>query len=246
MSKIISTEGASALTFGWAPALIGYSAQGLFKYGLYEALKYHYSNAVGAETAEKYKDLVYISASASAEFVADVFLCPFEAVKVRIQTSDPAKKAFPTNMREGLPAIINKEGISGLYKGLAPLWGRQVPYTIMKFWAFERTVAAMYKHLIPKPKEECTKVEQLGVTFASGYIAGVLCAVVSHPADSIVSKLNQYETSPGIGNVLRELGPTGIWRGLGLRIFMIGTLTGLQWFIYDSFKVYMGFPTAGK
>lgn len=26
-------------------------------------------------------------------------------------------------------------------------------------------------------------------------------------------------------------------RGLGLRIFMIGTLTGLQWGIYDAYKV---------
>lgn len=36
------------------------------------------------------------------------------------------------------------------YKGLTPLWGRQVPYTMMKFASFERTVG-MYKseyHLI--------------------------------------------------------------------------------------------------
>lgn len=26
---------------------------------------------------------------------------------------------------------------------------------------------------------------------------------------------------------------------------MVGTLTGLQWMIYDSFKIYMGFPTTG-
>lgn len=34
-------------------------------------------------------------------------------------------------------------------------------------------------------------------------------------------------------------------RGLPLRIFMIGTLTGAQWGLYDSFKVYVGLPTAG-
>jgi solute carrier family 25 phosphate transporter 3 len=26
---------------------------------------------------------------------------------------------------------------------------------------------------------------------------------------------------------------------------MIGTLTGLQWMIYDSFKIFMGLPTTG-
>ena len=33
--------------------------------------------------------------------------------------------------------------------------------------------------------------EQLMVTFAAGYIAGVFCAIVSHPADSVVSVINK-------------------------------------------------------
>ena len=52
--------------------------------------------------------------------------------------------------------------------------------------AFENTVMALYEHVVPKPKSECTKGEQLGVSFAAGYIAGVFCAVVSHPADNLV------------------------------------------------------------
>ena len=35
------------------------------------------------------------------------------------------------------------------------------------------------------------KSEQLMVTFAAGYIAGVFCAIVSHPADSVVSVINK-------------------------------------------------------
>lgn len=31
------------------------------------------------------------------------------------------------------------------------------------------------------------------------------------------------------GQILAELGPMGVWGGLGTRIIMIGTLTGLQW-----------------
>ena len=34
----------------------------------------------------------------------------------------------------------------------------------------------------------------------------------------------------------------GMWGGLGPRIIMIGTLTALQWFIYDSVKVYFRLP----
>ena len=77
-----------------------------------------------------------------------------------------------------------------LWKGVVPLWGRQIPYTMMKFAAFENVVMGLYKYVVPKPKAECSKGEQLGVSFAAGYIAGILCAVVSHPADNLVSKLN--------------------------------------------------------
>jgi hypothetical protein len=41
-----------------------------------------------------------------------------------------------------------------------------------KFACFERTIEALYKHVVPKPKLECTYIEQLVVTFAAGYIAG--------------------------------------------------------------------------
>jgi hypothetical protein len=37
----------------------------------------------GPENQEKYQDFIYLAGSASAEFIADVALCPFEAVKAR-------------------------------------------------------------------------------------------------------------------------------------------------------------------
>ncbi len=119
--------------------------------------------------------------------------------------------------------------VARLYRGLTSLWGRQIPYTMMKFAAFERTVQALYANVVPKPKDECTKPEQLGVSFAAGYIAGVFCAVVSHPADNLVSKLNANKAAT-VGSVINEMGVTALFtRGLPLRIIMVGTLTGLQW-----------------
>jgi hypothetical protein len=40
--------------------------------------------------------------------------------------------------------------------------------TMMKFGAFENVVQALYKYVVPKPKAECNKTEQLGVSFAAG------------------------------------------------------------------------------
>lgn len=169
--------------FGWGPTFVGYCFQGGGKYGFYESFKYLYGEKMFPNMN---KTVVYLGASASAEFLADLALCPFEAIKVRMQTTLPP---FAPSLRAGLTKVVEKEGIGGLYKGLYPLWGRQIPYTMVKFATFETTVAYIYKTL-GKPKESYNGLQQTGVSFLGGYIAGVLCATVSHPADVMVSKLN--------------------------------------------------------
>merc|ERR1712142_42873 len=233
----MAEDGVIGLSRGWAPTAIGYSIQGLGKFGFYEVFKILYSNILGEERSYTWRTSLYLAASASAEFFADIGLAPMEAVKVRMQTSP----GFADTMRVGAPKLYQMEGISGFYKGLPPLWMRQIPYTMMKFACFERTVEVLYKYVVPKPRNDCTKGEQLIVTFAAGYIAGVFCAIVSHPADTVVSKLNNDVGSTAIG-AAKELGMAGLWKGLGPRIIMIGTLTALQWFIYDSVKVALRLP----
>lgn len=228
--------GVKALGRGWAPTAIGYTMQGICKFGFYEVFKNVYGGMMGEENAYVYRTGLYLIASASAEFFADIALAPMEAVKVRIQTSD-----YSSTLRDCFPRMKAEEGLGTFYKGLVPLWMRQIPYTMMKFSCFEKTVEAIYEHVMPKPRAQCSKSEQLTVTFAAGYIAGVFCAIVSHPADSVVSVLNKNPGSSA-GQVLKDLGPTGVWKGLVARIIMIGTLTALQWFIYDGVKVALNLP----
>ncbi|XP_078167027.1 mitochondrial phosphate carrier protein 3, mitochondrial-like [Carex rostrata] len=226
---------------GWSPTLLGYSMQGASKYGFYEFFKKYYSDMAGPEHAAKYKTLIYLAGSASAEVIADVALCPMEAVKVRVQT----QPGFARGLQDGLPKIIRAEGFAGLFKGQVPLWGRQIPYTMMKFASFENIVELIYKKAIPVPKEECSKPLQLGISFAGGYIAGIFCALISHPADNLVSFLNNSKGAT-VGDAVKNLGLLGLFtRGLPIRIVMIGTLTAAQWVIYDAFKVSVGLPTTG-
>ena len=142
-----------------------------------------------------------MAASASAEFFADIALAPMEAAKVRIQT----QPGYANTLRDAAPKMYKEEGLKAFYKGVAPLWMRQIPYTMMKFACFECTVEALYKFVVPKPRSECSKPEQLVVTFVAGYIAGVFCAIVSHPADSVVSVLNK-EKGSSASLVLQRLG----------------------------------------
>lgn len=136
-----------------------------------------------------------------------------------------------------------------LYKGIVPLWGRQIPYTMVKFATFETVVSKIYGFL-GKPKSSYSAIQQTGVSFLGGYIAGIGCAVISHPADVMVSKLNSNKKAGesagrAMNRIYGDIGFRGLWAGLPIRVVMIGTLTAFQWLIYDSFKVALGLPTTG-
>ncbi|RVX72421.1 hypothetical protein B0A52_03609 [Exophiala mesophila] len=217
--SIFANEGLRGVFFGWTPTFVGYSFQGMGKYGFYEVFKHIYGDTLFPNAN---RTLVFLGASASAEFIADVFLCPFEAIKVRMQTTLPP---YANTLREGWTKVVAKEGVAGLYKGITPLWGRQIPYTMCKFATFEETVRYIYKQL-GRPKESYNKLQQTGVSFLGGYIAGIACAVVSHPADVMVTG---ESSGKAMTRIYGNIGFTGLWNGLPTRIVMIGTLTAFQW-----------------
>lgn len=98
----------------------------------------------------------------------------------------------------------------------------------MKFASFETIVEMIYKSL-PGQKSDYNKGAQTVVAFTGGYLAGILCAVVSHPADVMVSKLNANRQSgeafgAAMSRIYGDIGFRGLWNGLPVRIVMIGTL----------------------
>lgn len=53
--------------------------------------------------------MIYLAGSASAEVIADVALCPMEAVKVRVQT----QPGFARGLSDGFPKFVRSEGYLG-------------------------------------------------------------------------------------------------------------------------------------
>lgn len=56
--------------------------QGICKFGFYELFKNVYSGIIGEENTFLYRTSLYLAASASAEFFADIALSPMESAKV--------------------------------------------------------------------------------------------------------------------------------------------------------------------
>jgi solute carrier family 25 phosphate transporter 3 len=256
IGKSWELEGVAGITKGIVPTLFGYGAQGLFKFGFNEFFKDLYTTIVGVDTVNNSlvaRLSLWGAASGSAEVFADLALCPFEMAKVKMQVALPGTAeaaALPTGMIGVMKAMsADKANTRFPFGSLYPLWGRQVPYTMIKFVGFYQTQDAVYAHLLKskgRAKETYSEGEQLAITFGCGYFAGVFCAIATQPMDNLVSmKGNVANKDKSWGTMASEMGTLNLFtKGLVTRIIMIGTLTGLQWYVYGNWKAYCGFGTS--
>jgi solute carrier family 25 phosphate transporter 3 len=243
--QVISSEGAGALLTGLGPTVLGYSLQGAFKFGGYEFFKKTIIEQLGFDKARQYKDAVYIASAASAEFIADIALCPLEATRIRL-VSQPT---FANGLVGAFGRILKEEGVGSFYNGFTPILFKQIPYNIAKFLVFERAAEQIY-NAIPTPRAELSSGANTGVSLLAGVIAGCAAAVVSQPADTLLSKVNKTKKAPGqstVGLLVQlagQLGVKGSFAGLPTRLVMVGTLTSLQFALYGTIKGALGTPPA--
>ncbi|KAF2749867.1 mitochondrial carrier [Sporormia fimetaria CBS 119925] len=237
--QVIAKEGAGAVWTGFGPTAAGYFLQGAFKFGGYEFFKQQSINMLGYETASNNRTAVYLASSALAEFFADIALCPLEATRIRL-VSEPT---FANGLVGGFGKILKTEGVGAFYSGFGPILFKQVPYTMAKFVVFEKVNEAIYRTV---DKSTASNGMQTVINLGSGVIAGFAAALVSQPADTMLSKINKTKGEPGEGTTSRlikmakELGFRGSYAGIGARLFMVGTLTAGQFAIYGDIKKALG------
>eukprot|EP00933_Yihiella_yeosuensis_P013963 TRINITY_DN1270_c0_g1_i3.p1 TRINITY_DN1270_c0_g1~~TRINITY_DN1270_c0_g1_i3.p1 ORF type:complete len:310 (-),score=83.41 TRINITY_DN1270_c0_g1_i3:186-1115(-) len=240
---VIAEEGAMALSTGLGATAIGYFIQGWFKFGGVEFFKVQAVKALGEKKSWENRTAIYLGAAAGAEFIADCFLCPLEACRIR-SVSDPG---YASSLAGVAGRLIKEEGVvRGFYSGFGPILFKQIPYTMAKFAVQGRVSESMYGSMGKSPKE-CGGATNMGIALGSGVIAGVVSAIISHPADTLLSKVNK-KGAGGEGsipsrmiNITKETGVVKLCtQGLGARCVMIGTLTALQFGIFDTVMRTLG------
>jgi len=226
----------AGLATGLGPTVVGYFIQGWFKFGGVEFFKVQFSQSLGDQKAWDNRTAIYLASSAMAEFIADIFLCPLEATRIRL-VSNPS---FANGLVGGASRLLKEEGIlRGFYSGFGPILLKQVPYTMAKF-AVQGAAAEAISNSMGKNLADLKGAAKLGVALSSGVIAGVAAAIISHPADTLLSKVNKAGAG-GAGSIMQRLrniaGEIGFVKlctvGLGARCVMIGTLTAGQFLLFD-------------
>ena len=173
---------------------------------------------------------LYISTSFS---LRQQFTHPIELVKTRMQVSG-----------DGLGSVISstakKEGVAGFWKGIAFAWGREGSYASIKLGAYAPVRDAM------APLNEY--MPSMLVKFLAGAVTGGVGSVVGNPFDVMktLAQANKGKSVPLgtlVGNMYRDQGIGGFYRGLSANIGRACVLNATKMGCYDIAKGYVAGST---
>ncbi|PWN49996.1 mitochondrial carrier [Violaceomyces palustris] len=242
--NIVTTEGPTGLLTGFGPTAVGYLIQGGAKFCGYEFFKKKGVELAGSrENAQKYRQAIYLGGAAAAEVIATTLLTPLEAARIRMVS----ERGYAKGLVSALTKMAGEEGLAGFYAGYAPILCKQVPYSVAQFAVNESCHEVVAKNISKDTLKRWGKAGEVSVQLGCGIIAGTAAAILSHPADTLLSKINKGGGGKGSAmskffRLAKETGPVGIWAGLGTRILMTSFLVSGQFVIYAQIKQAVGAP----
>ncbi|KZP31499.1 mitochondrial carrier [Athelia psychrophila] len=241
---IIGTEGAAALLTGFGPTAVGYLIQGGAKFAGYEYWKKKSVEWAGdQETAVKYRTAIYLGSATIAEFFADILLTPLEATRIRLVS----QRGYATGLVTGFSRLAREGGVSALYAGFLPILCKQIPYAVGQFTVNEFCHELAQRSMSEEQKRNITSTKKYTIALGSGIIAGGIAAVLSQPADTLLSQINRGHGPTGsmpyrLAALAKEAGFRGLFVGLGPRMVMTAGLVSGQFLIYGGIKDALGAP----
>ncbi|KZW01616.1 putative phosphate transport protein MIR1 [Exidia glandulosa HHB12029] len=242
--KIVAAEGPKGLMTGFGPTAVGYFVQGGGKFAGYEFWKKQFVSIAGSqENAVKYRTAIYLGGASVAEFFADILLTPLEATRIRL-VSD---RTYASGLMSGFARMAREGGLREMYAGFVPILFKQIPYAIGQFTVNELCHEAALRTMSEEHKANQTTTEKFTISLGSGIVAGFAAAILSHPADTLLSQINKGHGPDGpmlsrLAALARQAGFSGLFAGLGPRMIMTAGLVAGQFLLYDACKHAMGAP----
>jgi len=237
--EIYQNEGMSTFYTGWSPTLLGNFISGGVQYASVEYLRRYFTEMAGLDAAQ-YEVLIILAASGIASAIAGTIYCPFEAVRIRAV----AQPQYAANSGGVLQRILDEEGVESLVNTIPIFLFKNVPYAMTKFTVFDISTERLYQ-AFPAAQEELGL--SLLVSLAGGIMGGTAAAIISNPADSIISELKKAksETSPldAIRNMNARGGIGPFFAGLSTRIVRYTLIASLSFVSYDAIRFSLGIGT---
>eukprot|EP01006_Ploeotia_vitrea_P060951 TRINITY_DN76920_c0_g1_i1.p1 TRINITY_DN76920_c0_g1~~TRINITY_DN76920_c0_g1_i1.p1 ORF type:complete len:312 (+),score=153.74 TRINITY_DN76920_c0_g1_i1:63-938(+) len=224
--KIVATEGASNLYRGIISPIFAEAPKRAVKFTMNEQYKRLFAPSDGSPLTPPR----YFAAGASAGITEAFVNCPFEVVKVRMQS--PEFLGAYKSTTDATIQVLRKEGVAALYKGLeAQLW-RNASWNGTYFG-----LIGTIKSQMATPQGHA---EELQRNFLAGLVAGTVATSINTPFDVAKSRLQNQSTGklgwtlPMLATIVREEGVGSLWKGFGPRLFRLGPGGGIMLVAFEA------------
>lgn len=153
------------------------------------------------------------SQHALSGFCSATAICAPEVVKVRLQNS--SKPMTGRAAWDVCAALWRTDGASGFFRGLVPLWARDVPFYVVFFGAYEGLSSLCFTHLMPPGSTDLSGPQ----AFMCGGLAGSASWAAVFPIDVIKSRQQAAVGVPDTfmqtgREVVAQRGVAGLFRGV--------------------------------
>jgi len=243
LTKTYSNGGFRALYRGLPSPLLGSMAECSTLFVAYGAMKSWLNvNEDSATLANPVPMWKYCVSGAWSGCFSSFVLTPVELVKCRMQVLSGASASLggQSVVRYAGPLdcavrIVREEGAAGLWRGNLGCLAREIPGNFAWFGAYELVLRGIQ---IARGYDRKADVP-LGFTALAGSVAGVAYWAVPFPADTVKSKLQTDPRFAGrpfvdvFGQVLREDGVAGLYRGAGITCARAAPAHALLFFAYE-------------
>jgi hypothetical protein len=193
------------------------------------------NKSIGALGGGYYDFYIRMVTAGIAGGFAQVFVNPFETVKVRLQTEGMAVVKKYKNFVNGFKIIAMEEGIKGLWKGISPAISRELIYTSSRMGLYKPIKEMVHNYRGVVGPE--TIIEKL----ISGGSAGAFAAFLGNPADLLKARMQVDSTGKmsslgHIKDILRNHGISGFYLGSQATVTRAVILGSVKMATYDEAK----------
>ncbi|OTB07536.1 hypothetical protein M426DRAFT_71642 [Hypoxylon sp. CI-4A] len=198
--------------------------------------------------------LQVVTAGATAGLISRFVVAPLDVVKIRLQLqshslSDPLSHV---NL-QGSPIykgtigtfrhIVSNEGVTALWKGNVPAELMYVAYASIQFTTY-RSTTLLLQRTFGTGKDGSSRLPKTTESFISGAAAGAAATAATYPLDLLRTRFAAQGNDRvylslrrAIGDIGRDEGPRGFFRGLVPALAQIVPFMGLFFAVYEGARL---------
>lgn len=243
LQKIVKYEGLSNLWRGLSATLVLSVPTNVIYLIGYEHLR-NYLIEVGEAFDDSYlQDYAPFYAGALSRTIAVTVVSPIEMLRTRLQSIQGGSNITIKVLRD-LRKLVKNNGVTSLWRGLPPTLWRDVPFSGIYWFGYER-IRNQFKKVFNFGNYN-THTNQFLLSFCSGFASGAFAAFVTTPFDVVKTwrqvGIDRSGPKPTtfliLKNIFQKEGVPGLIRGAIPRVLRTANACGIMISCYEIGKLY--------